>query len=339
MSVPELAHVAVPGGAGYVGSVLVPRLLARGHRVTVLDRYVFGTESLAAVRDNPRLTEIEGDVRDPDAVRRCVSGADAVIHLACVSNDPSCDLDPELSRTINLESFEPFVEASVGAGVRRFIFASSSSVYGVSDAERVTEDHPRHPITHYNRFKGLCEDVLFRYTSPAFTTVAVRPATVCGPSPRQRLDLTVNILTTHAVCRGLITVFGGEQKRPNIHIGDMVDLYELLLDARSDSINGETFNAGYQNHRVAELAEIVKRVVEREMPERAPVSIETTASDDPRSYHICCDKLESRLGFRPRRTIEDAVGELLVRFRAGELPDALEDDSYYNVRVVRAKGL
>ena len=336
---PSLSRVLVTGGAGYVGAVLVPHLLRAGHTVRVLDLYVYGDEPLAAVRNHPRLEEIHGDLRDDDIVRRSVDGIDAVVHLACISNDPSCALDPDLSRSINYDCFEPLLRRCVEAGVRRFVFASSSSLYGVSEAPQVTEEHPRHPLTLYNTFKGMCEDVLFRYQAPDFTTVSIRPATVCGRSPRQRLDLTVNILTAHAVERGTITVFGGSQQRPNLHMADMVDLYRQLLELPDAAIAGQAFNAGYQNDTVMRIAEVVRAVVEAELPERAPIRIETTTSDDPRSYRINTDKIRARLGFAPQHTIEDAVRDLVAAFRAAEIPDPLGDPRYYNVRQMKALDL
>jgi nucleoside-diphosphate-sugar epimerase len=331
----QFATILVTGGAGYIGSVLVPRLLSAGYRVRVLDLYVFGRDSLAGVRAHRDLEEVEGDIRDAARVAEALEGIDAVIHLACISNDPSCELDPELTRDINHRAFEPLVRLSRERGVRRFIFASSSSVYGVSDAPQVTEDHPLKPLTLYNRYKAMCEEILFRHEAGDFTTVAIRPATVCGISPRQRLDLTVNILTAHAVERGEITVFGGKQQRPNLHIDDMVDLYELLLRLPSAAVAGEAFNAAYCNRTVAELAGMVKHAVEREMPERGSIGITTTVSDDPRSYHVCSDKIRARLGYAPRRRIEDAVGDLIAAFRAGRLPDAMTDARYYNVKRLR----
>jgi len=222
------------------------------------------------------------------------------------------------------------------AGVGRFVFASSSSVYGISDAPEVREDHPLKPITDYNRYKGMCEEVLFRHQSPAFTTVAVRPGTVCGRSPRQRLDLTVNILTTHAVERGRITVFGGEQRRPNIHMDDMVDLYLMLLEAPAEKIAGQAFNAGYENLSIREVAGAVREVVQSEMPGRAPIAIETAPSNDPRSYHVNSEKLARTLGFAPRRGVRDGARAVATALREGALPGALQDERYYNVKMLKA---
>jgi nucleoside-diphosphate-sugar epimerase len=278
-----MSRVFVTGGAGYVGAVLVPRLLEAWHEVTALDLFLFGDHLPA---DSDRLRRINGDIRDEALLRRVLPGHEAVIHLACISNDPSFALDPRLSRTINFECFEPMVMAARDADVRRFIYASTSSVYGVGDAENVTEEHPLVPLTDYNKYKGLCEPLLFKHQAPGFTTVTIRPATVCGYSPRLRLDLTVNILTMSAVVNGKITVFGGSQRRPNIHIDDVCDLYAMLLEVPDGLVAGQTYNAGYQNHTVAEIAAMVRDVVSREVPGREQVEIVTTPSDDLRSYHI-----------------------------------------------------
>lgn len=335
----EIETVLVTGGAGYVGSVLVPRLLREGYRVRVLDLYIFGEHVLDAVKDHPNLEQIKGDIRDQALLRRVLPGCDAVIHLACISNDPSFELNPALSRSINYDAFEPLVRISKESGVRRFIYASTSSVYGVSDAENVTEDHPLVPITDYNKYKGLCEPILLEQQSPDFTTVVIRPATVCGYSPRQRLDLTVNILTNHAVNLGRITVFGGTQMRPNIHIEDMVDLYAMLLEVPDERIAGQIFNAGYQNRTIAEIAEIVRDVVQEELPERGEIEIVTTPSNDPRSYHISSEKIRRELGFVPKRTIEDAVRDLVAAFRGGKIPNPTTDVRYYNVKLMKALNL
>ncbi|MGH9346428.1 MAG: NAD-dependent epimerase/dehydratase family protein [Vicinamibacterales bacterium] len=326
----------VTGGAGYVGCVLVPKLLDAGYGVTVFDLMLFGDGGLPS---HPDLEVVRGDIRDTAHVASAVRGAFGVIHLAAISNDPSFELDRDLSRSINFDSFEPMVVACKAAGVRRFIYASTSSVYGVSDAPEVTEEHPLVPLTDYNKYKGLSEPHLLQHQSPGFTTVVVRPATVFGYSPRMRLDLTINILTNHAVNRGVITVFGGAQKRPNIHIDDVAELYVSLLETPEALVAGETFNAGYENHTVAELAGCVRRIVEQEMPERAPIRMETTPTSDLRSYHVSSRKIAETLGWRPKRTIEDGVRDLCRAFRAGMLPRSLEDERYINVKTVKALAL
>jgi nucleoside-diphosphate-sugar epimerase len=227
------------------------------------------------------------------------------------------------------------VIAAKQAGVKRFVYCSSSSVYGVSDQPEVTEEHPLVPVSLYNKFKGMCEPVLFKHQAPGFTCVTIRPATVCGYGPRMRLDLSVNILTNLAINTGKITVFGGAQLRPNLHINDMADVYEMMIEAPEEKIAGQIFNIGYQNLSIARIAEIVRDVVREEFPERGPITIETTESNDPRSYHINSDKIKRVLGYSPKRTIEDAVRDLCRAFKAGKLPDSLQDDRYFNVRTMK----
>ena len=326
-------NVLITGGAGYVGTLLTPQLLHAGHRVTVYDAMFFGCELTAG----PGLTIVEADIRDTARLREACRGVDAVIHLACISNDPSFELDEGLSRTINYDCFEPLVVGAKEMGVRRFIYASSSSVYGVSDAPEVTEEHPLVPLTLYNKYKGLCEPLLWKHQSETFVCVTIRPATVCGYSPRMRLDLSVNILTNHAINNGKITVFGGSQLRPNLHIQDMCDLYQLLLEVPDDKIAGQTFNAGYQNHSIMDIAKIVRRVVQEEFPEKGEIGIVTTPSDDLRSYHINSEKIAAALSFRPKRGIEDAVRDLCQAFKAGQLPDSLSDERYINVKVLKRR--
>lgn len=327
-----LKRVLVTGGAGYVGAVLVPRLLGEGYEVCVLDLYIYGEDSLDAVRSNPGLKEIKGDIRHKDTLKRAIERCDAVIHLACISNDPSVELDPELSKTINYEAFKSLVGISKTSGVKRFIFASSGSVYGITEDRDVTEEHELVPVSLYNKYKALCETVLLEQQSREFAAVTVRPATTYGYSPRQRLDLTVNILTAHAVCADKITVFGGKQMRPNIHIHDIVDLYIMLLEAPVEKIAGEIFNAAYDNYSVAQTAEIVKSTVEREIPEKRGIKIMTTPSDDVRSYHLCSEKIKRVLGFEPKRSIEIGVHDLTRAFRAGKLTDPLNNSFYYNIK-------
>lgn len=322
--------VFVTGGAGYCGSRLVPQLLSRGYQVTVYDIMYFGSAFLPS--DHPGLTIIEGDIRDVDRLSKSVVGHDAFVSLACISNDASFELDEALSTSVNYDAFEPMVLAAKHAGVKRFVYASSSSVYGVSDQPDVTEEHPLLPLTLYNKYKGMCEALLAKHTSPEFVGVTFRPATVCGAAPRQRLDLSVNILTNHAINKNQITVFGGSQLRPNLHIQDYVDVVELFLTAPDSQIADKIYNVGYQNLSLMEIAHLVRGVVAEEFPDRSKIDIVTTPSDDLRSYHINSDKIYRELGFRPQRSVEDAVRELCRAFAEDKLPNSFEDDAYFNVK-------
>lgn len=325
--------VFVTGGAGYVGSILVPKLLAAGHRVKVLDLYVFGDDVLGSVAGNPNLEQIKGDMRDLALLERKLPGCDAVIHLACISNDPSFELDPGLGRSINFDAFHGLVDTSIRAGVKRFVYASSSSVYGIKDEENVTEDLSLEPLTDYSKYKALCEDVLLAKRRPGFAALILRPATVCGYSPRLRLDLSVNILSNHAFNNRKITVFGGQQRRPNLHIEDMTDLYLETLQWPTDAIDGRIYNAGYQNHKLIEIAEKVKEIVGPD------VEIVTTKTDDLRSYHISSAKIKRELGWEPRHTIQDAVRDLVTAFRAGRIPNPMTDPRYYNIKTMQGLDL
>jgi nucleoside-diphosphate-sugar epimerase len=332
-----MQKVLVIGGAGYCGSVLVPQLLDDGWDVTIYDILEwYGGDHLPS--DHPRLRIVQGDVRDTARVAATCAGHSHLLHLACISNDASFELDERLSTSVNFESFEPVVMAAKQAGVRRFVFASSSSVYGVSDAPEVTEDHPLVPLTLYNKYKGMCEPLLLKHTDSRFVGVIFRPATVCGYSPRQRLDLSVNILTNHAVNKGRITVFGGDQLRPNLHVKDYADLCRVLLTAPDSKVANQIFNCGVQNMSILDIARTVKRVVEEQFPEKAPIPIEITTSDDPRSYHINSDKLKQALGFQATRTVEDAISDLCAAFKAGKLPNSFDDNRYFNVRTMKAVG-
>lgn len=319
--------VFVTGGAGYVGSALVPKLLAAEHTVRVLDLYLWGPSPFGP---HERLTEIRGDIRSRETVELAIDGCDSVIHLACISNDPSFELDPDLGRSINYDCFPSLVEVAKTHGVDRFIYASSSSVYGVKEEPNVTEDLSLEPLTDYSKFKALCEDVLLDAREPGFAALVLRPATVCGYAPRQRLDLVVNILVNHAYHKRRIRVFGGPQRRPNIHIADVADLYLHALESPHELIDGKVYNAGYENHRVSELAELVRDVVGND------VEILTEPTDDLRSYHISSERIERELGFRPRKTIEDAVRDLVAAFEAEKVPNAMEDPRYYNIKTMQA---
>ena len=323
-------RVLITGGGGYVGAVLAPKLLDAGYRVRIIDLFIYGEDVLDAVRDDPGMEIVKGDIRDAACMESAIAGCDAVIHLACISNDPSFELNPALGKSINLDAFAPMTAFAKKHGVRRFIYASSSSVYGIKEDENVTEDLPLLPLTDYSKFKAQCEEILNAERAPGFETVIIRPATVCGYSPRLRLDLTVNILTNHAVNRGKITVFGGSQKRPNIHIDDITDLYVDLLARPAEEVDGKTWNAGYENHTVRDIAEMVRRGVGRE-----GIEIATEPTDDLRSYHISSKKIETDLGFVPKHTIEDAVRDLTAAFDAGKIPNPMDDVRYYNVKMMQ----
>ena len=323
-------RVYVTGGAGYVGAVLVPLLLENGYEVSVIDLMIFGEEVLP---EHPNLKKIKGDIRDKKLLEKTIPGHDVVIHLACISNDPSFELNPVLGKSINLDAFEPLVSISKDSGVKRFIYASSSSVYGIKEVENVTEDMLCEPLTDYSKYKAECEVILANYQSDDFTTITIRPATVCGYSPRLRLDLTVNILTNLAVNRGEITVFGGAQKRPNIHIDDICNYYLKLIEIPKELIAGKTFNAGYENYTIADIALMVKKVIGEQ------VKITTTRTDDNSSYHISSDKIKKELGLTPEHNIEDAVTDLKNAFNKGFIPNSLSDIKYFNVKLMQAINL
>ena len=330
--------ILVTGGAGYVGGILIPKLLNADYAVRVFDRYIYGKQVFDGIRPNESLTEIEGDIRDLDLVGDAVKGCDAVIHLACISNDPSADLDPALTKSINLDCFPGMVKACKSAKVPRFIFASSSSVYGISDAPQVREDHDRIPVTDYNRYKASCEEILADEAKDGFGYVSIRPATVCGYSPRLRLDLSVNVLTTHAVVNNKITVFGGTQYRPNLHIQDMTDLYLQLLEEPDERVADKIFNAGYQNMQMMDIAKRVKSVVGQHKSDNE-IEIITTPTDDIRSYRINCDKIEQELGFVPKHSIENAVEELCAAFSSGMIPDPMTSSAYVNIKRMQEIGM
>ena len=316
----------VTGGAGYVGSSLIPKLLTEGHNVTVLDLYMYGEDVFAAHRSNPRFREVKGDLRDPITVKKALQGANAVIHLACISNDPSFELNPDLGKSINFDCFLPLVRASKEAGVKRFLYASSSSVYGVKGESEVTEELSLQPLTDYSKFKAMCEDVLEAERAPGFVTCTLRPSTVCGYAPRQRLDVVVNILSNFAYHTGKIRVFGGAQKRPNIHIEDMTDLYCFMLQQPDSAIDGQIFNAGYENHTVMQLADLVNGVM------GGKLTIDVQPTDDMRSYHVSSAKLQRSLGFAASHSIDQAVRGLVDAFKDHRLQDPMNNPMYFNIK-------
>lgn len=323
---PNFKNIFITGGSGYVGARLVPKLLEEGYQVTVFDLMIYGQDVLS---DHPNLTKVRGDIRDINAIEQHIGSSDAVIHLACISNDPSFELNPSLGKSINLDSFEPLVQLSRNSGVKRFIYASSSSVYGVKKESKVTEELSLEPLTDYSKFKAECEVILQRYSDDSFSTVTLRPATVCGYSPRQRLDVVVNILTNLAYHKRMMTIFGGDQLRPNIHISDMVDAYLKILDCADEEVNGEIFNVGSQNHSVNELAQIVREIV------GVDVGISSEISNDNRSYHISSDKIRSKIGFSTQLSVKQSSQELVSAFENGKLINPLDNPLYFNIKMMQ----
>lgn len=318
-----MKNIFVTGGAGYVGSQLVPKLLDNDYNVTVFDLMIYGEDVLDSHKN---LKIIKGDIRNIDLVERSIAGNDIVLHLACISNDPSFELNPTLGRSINLDAFEPLVKSSLNNNVKKFIYASSSSVYGIKSEKNVTEDMKLEPLTDYSKFKAECENILNSFKSENFITTTIRPSTVCGYARRQRLDLVVNILTNHAYFNREIKVFGGDQLRPNVHINDMVNSYLAILNADPSKINGEIFNVGFKNQTVNELASEVKEIIGDD------VKIVNTQSDDNRSYHVSSEKIKNILGFATTHTVKDAVLDLQRAFEKKLLKNTFNNEYYFNIK-------
>jgi nucleoside-diphosphate-sugar epimerase len=321
-----MKKIFITGGAGYVGSVLTPYLIDKGHTITVFDLMLYGD----TLKRDKNLNIIKGDIRNTELLKEAIKGNEIVIHLACISNDPSFELNPTLGKEINLDAFTPLVEISKNLGVKKFIYASSSSVYGVKIEKNVNENMSLEPLTDYSKFKVDCEKILFKYKSKDFVTVTLRPATVCGYSPRQRLDLVVNILTNLAYHNREITIFGGDQLRPNIHIQDMVRAYELFINMENEKINGKIFNIGFENLTVNQLASEVQKVI------GSDVKIKKLPTNDNRSYHISSKKIQDELGFVTNFSILNAVEDLKHAFEKKLLSDCLINENYFNIKKMQS---
>jgi len=317
-----MKKIFITGGAGYVGSELTKHLLNIGYQVTVYDLFIYGN----TLENNNNLNLVKGDIRDQDLLKQHLKGHEALIHLACISNDPSFELNPKLGKEINLDAFEPLVKLSKNSGIKKFFYASSSSVYGIKSEKNVNEDMSLEPLTDYSKFKAECEKILLDFKSDDFITTIIRPATVCGYSSRQRLDLVVNILTNLAYHKKEISVFGGDQLRPNIHIKDMVRSYSFLLDQDEKKINGEIFNIGYENKSITQLAEEVKSVIGDD------VNIVKVPSNDNRSYHISSAKIHDLLGFKNKFTIIDAIEDLKIAFETKKIINSFDDINFFNIK-------
>jgi len=328
----SITEVLIVGGGGYVGSQLVPRLVSLGYKVTIYDTFWFGAKHFEPFLKSG-LKIIKGDIRDIASLSNCLTGKDAVIHLACISNDPSFDLNPNLGKSINLESFLPFLQVAKKKDLQRFIFASTSSVYGVKEEARVTEDLPLDPLTDYSKYKAECESILLHEIDGEFTSVVLRPATVCGYSLRQRFDLSVNILTAHAIINKKILVFGGTQFRPNLHIEDMVDAYVMMLEVPDSLIHRNIFNVGGENLSMNQIASIVKNQMEFN------VIIEQSDTNDLRSYRIDSTKIRDIIGFNPKRGVKEAVLDIKDAFENGLYDKPFNNSEYINISKMKELSL
>ena len=329
-------NILVTGGFGYVGSRLTPHLLQLGHRVRVIDLMLYTESGLEALRKDPSFGEWEsrfelvaGDIRHPDLVREALKGIDTVIHLAAISNDPTGDIDEVLTRQVNFDVVGLLLSLSKEAGVKRFINASSSSVFGARTEASIDERLEPAPITYYSKYKMLAEWLVAAASSPDFCTVNIRPATVCGVSSRQRFDLTVNKLTADAISKRLITVHGGEQRRPNVGMTDMVNLYGILAEVDASLINGRTFNFGFENHKVIEIA----KIIQAELAD-LNVEIQVTETFDNRDYHISSDKILKVLGYQPVSSIRNEVAQLRKAIEGGQFPD-VDAPEHYNMKFMK----
>jgi nucleoside-diphosphate-sugar epimerase len=321
-----MKKIFITGGGGYVGARLVPILLKKNFEITVYDTFFFGN----VLKKNKKLKIVKGDIRNIKKMSNSSKNHDIFLHLACISNDTSYELNKKLSKSVNFDCFEPMVIEAKKNYIKRFIYASSSSVYGVSKKKNVKENHPLLPLTLYNKFKGLCEPLLFKHTNKDFSGVIFRPATVCGYSPRMRFDLSVNILTNFAYNKNFINVFGGNQLRPNLHILDYCDAVIKLINAPIKKINNKIFNVGHQNMSISNIAKLVKKIISNK--KKKNIDIFTSKSNDKRSYHINSDKIYKELNFKPKRGVEDAVIEIYKSFEKGDLPKSFENINYYNVK-------
>lgn len=310
------------GGAGYVGSMLAPKLVEKGFEVLVYDTFWYGIELFKKMGN---LKLIQGDVRDLELVGKSLNGITDVIHLACISNDPSFDLNPNLGKSINLTSFEPLVKAAKQQGVQRFIYASSSSVYGIKYEPNVTEELPLDPLTDYSKFKAKCEEILLSHASNNFICTILRPATICGYSARQRFDLVVNILTNQAINTGQINVLGGTQYRPNLHISDMIDAYLFVLSQNELNIKGEIFNINGENLTLNQIASKVSDVTNVN-------KIEYQQTNDLRSYRVDASKIKTKLGFSPKFSVNDAILDIKKALFDGKFKDPLNNSLYFNIK-------
>ena len=329
MNTKSQKKILVIGGGGYVGTVLVEKLAAMNHLVRVFDLFIYGNNII----NSKNIEFIRGDIRSKKDTEKIFQDIDIVYHFACISNDPSFELNPELSKSINYDSFMPIVKLAKDNGVKRFIYASSSSVYGLRNEIEISEELELKPLTDYSKYKAMCEDILIGESTKEFNILIARPATVCGYSKRLRLDLTVNILTINAINNNLIQVFGGEQKRPNIHIEDICNFYIDCIDINSEKFNDKIYNVGFENLKIIEIANMVKNTLSINIP------IIITKTDDIRSYHISSNKVKKEFGFNTTKKISDAIIEIDKASKNKLIKDPLNNSNYYNINKMKELNL
>ena len=320
-----MKKILLIGGGGYVGTELAFSLAKNNYEVGIYDLFLFGKANFKKYRN---IKCYRNDIRNIKSLIKVVKKHDVIIHLACISNDPSYDLNPILAKKINYESFIKLVNHCNKVDFDRFIYASSSSVYGIKHAKNVTEKLKLNPLTDYSKYKVLCEKKLHK--SAKFNYVIIRPATVCGYSRRLRLDVVVNVLTAQAYINKKINIFGGKQLRPNIHIKDMVRCYEKLIKIKIDKINKKTFNAGYENLSVEKIAKKIKAKI----PHKIKMNI--IKSNDNRSYHISSAKIDKQINFRPKFSTGDAITDLIKHFKTNN-KDLFKLKSFYNLKTIKSK--
>ncbi len=317
--------VLLVGGSGYVGSELALSLLRLNYKVIIYDLKIYKVK----FPKSRNLKIVKGDIRNIKKLEKILKdGIDVVIHLACISNDPSYELNPKLGKSINFDYFEKFLNICKKNRLSRFIYASSSSVYGIKYKKNVTETDTTKPLTDYSKYKLKCEKILLRYIK-FFEVIIIRPATVCGYSIRQRLDLSVNILTNFAYYKNKILIFGGDQLRPNIHIKDMIRIYIKLIKAKKKLVNGQIFNAGESNKSIKKIAQIVKKKF------RNKIKLEFQKTNDNRSYHVSSEKIKKKLKFKFKYKISDAVGDLIKAFKKKLLLNTFENPEYHNIKMMK----
>lgn len=329
-------RILVTGAMGYVGSRLVPHLLSLGHHVRGIDLMLYSDAGLTSLKANPEFAKwrdrfelVIGDLRHESKVREALRGCDTIIHLGAISNDPTGELDEALTRQVNFDAIGMLIALAKEAGVNRFINGSSSSVFGIKNVADVTEELEAEPLTFYSKYKALSEWLIIAAVSPEFCAVNIRPATICGYSPRQRFDLTVNKLTADAVRKGVITVHGGQQRRPNVGMSDAINLYAILTQTDPKLINGQTFNFGFENHTVMAIAQIIQNELKD-----LNVSIKVTDTNDHRDYHISSAKLVKYLGYQPVSSIRQEVANLRRALDAGQFPD-IDASEHYNMKCMK----